>query len=367
MENRERVIVRTSIIGILVNIALAGFKGFVGIVSNSVAVTMDAVNNLTDALSSVVTIVGTKLAGKEPDKKHPLGYGRIEYLTTMVIAAIVLYAGITAFTESVQKIIEPVIADYSAVALTIIGVAVIVKILLGLYFTKVGKKVNSGSLVASGKDALFDALLSASVFLSAVIFILWDLSLEAYVGILIAVFIIRSGIEILRDTLDEILGKRVEKEFSDSVKSTICEDPDVTGAYDLILHSYGPDRYIGSVHVEVPDTMDASSIDDMERRIAAEVYRRHGIIMAGIGIYSVNTKDDDVIRMRTEITRMVMSHEGVLQMHGLRIRPDERSVVFDIIIDYSIKDRASLYDEICREVSEAFPDHTVRITMDVDI
>ena len=170
-ENREAVIERTSRIGIGANVLLSVVKVIFGLAAHSVAMVMDAVNNLSDAVSSVVTIVGLRLAGKAPDKDHPMGYGRIEYLTTMVIAAIVLYAGITAFTESVQKIIEPVIADYSAVALTIIGVAVIVKILLGLYFTKVGKKVNSGSLVASGKDALFDALLSASVFLSAVIFL----------------------------------------------------------------------------------------------------------------------------------------------------------------------------------------------------
>ncbi|MBR0470393.1 MAG: cation diffusion facilitator family transporter, partial [Clostridia bacterium] len=163
--NRDKVIVRTSIIGIAANVFLAAFKAAVGIASNSIAVVLDAVNNLSDALSSVITVIGTKLAGKKPDKKHPLGYGRIEYLSAMIVSAIVLYAGITSAVESVKKIIWPEQADYSIVSLIIIASAVAVKIILGSYVKKQGKKVNSNALVASGADALFDAILSASVLL----------------------------------------------------------------------------------------------------------------------------------------------------------------------------------------------------------
>ena len=158
-ENRDKVIVRTSIVGIVANIFLAAFKAVVGILSHSIAVVLDAVNNLSDALSSVITIVGTKLAGKLPDKKHPLGYGRIEYLSAMIVAAIVLYAGITSLVESVKKIIHPEKADYSAVALIIIASAVVVKLILGRYVKAQGEKVNSSALVASGADASFDAIL----------------------------------------------------------------------------------------------------------------------------------------------------------------------------------------------------------------
>ena len=149
--NRGKVIIRTSIIGILTNVFLAAFKAVIGIVSNSIAVTLDAVNNLSDALSSIITIVGTKLAGKLPDKKHPLGYGRIEYLSAMIISVLVLYAGFTAFTESVKKIIHPETPEYTAVSLIIVAVAVVVKILLGRYVKHVGEKVNSDSLVNSGE------------------------------------------------------------------------------------------------------------------------------------------------------------------------------------------------------------------------
>ena len=167
--SREKTIVKTSILGIISNFFLAGFKAFAGLVSNSIAITLDAVNNLTDALSSVITIVGTKLAGKKPDKKHPYGHGRIEYFSATIIAAIILYAGITSLVESVKKIIYPETPDYSVVAIIIVSVAIIVKILLGLYFRKVGKKVKSDSLIGSGNDALTDSIISVATLVSAII------------------------------------------------------------------------------------------------------------------------------------------------------------------------------------------------------
>ena len=159
-EGREKTIVRVSITGIVTNLFLVAFKAFVGLVSNSIAVILDAVNNLSDALSSVITIIGAKLGAKQPDRKHPLGYGRIEYLSSVIVAALVLYAGITSLVESVKKIIHPEEADYSVVSLVIISVAIVVKLLLGMYVKKQGEKVNSGALAASGSDALFDAVLS---------------------------------------------------------------------------------------------------------------------------------------------------------------------------------------------------------------
>ena len=151
-DKRDKIIVRTSVVGIVTNVLLAAFKAAVGLAANSIAVVLDAVNNLSDALSSIITIVGTKLSGKLPDKKHPLGYGRIEYLSAMIVAGIVLYAGITAFVESVKKIIRPETPEYGTISLVIIAVAVVVKIVLGRYVKAQGKRVNSGALVASGSD-----------------------------------------------------------------------------------------------------------------------------------------------------------------------------------------------------------------------
>ena len=241
-DNRDKIIIKTSVIGIITNVLLATFKAVVGIISHSIAVTLDAVNNLSDALSSIITIVGTKLAGKLPDKKHPLGYGRIEYLSAMIVSGIVLYAGITSVVESIKKIINPVKPDYSTTSLVIITVAVVVKVILGKYVKSQGEKVNSGSLVASGTDALSDAILSASVLVSAIIFMLKSISLEAYVGVVISIMIIKSAIEMMIETLNEILGIRADKEITQKIKKILCEDTNVRGAYDLIMYNYGPDK-----------------------------------------------------------------------------------------------------------------------------
>lgn len=366
-DKREESIVRASLTGIAANIVLVIFKMGAGLVTGSIAIILDAVNNLSDALSSVITIVGTKLANRKPDKKHPLGHGRIEFISALVVAAIITYAGITAGIESFKKIISPESADYNNVSLVIMSVAIVVKIILGLYMKNAGEKVNSSALTASGKDAMFDAVISSSVLLSAIIFILTSVSLEAYVGLVIAVFIIKAGIDMLMDTVDDILGKRVSLEHTSRIKQTICEEECVSGAYDLLLHNYGPDRYVGSVHVEIPDTMTADQIDQMERRIAARVYEKHGIILSAIGIYSVNTTNDKIVKLRTDITRIVMSHEGVLQMHGFYADDESKVISMDVIIDFEYKDRESMYEHIKQEIQELYPEYTLHMTMDIDI
>ncbi|MCR4679150.1 MAG: cation diffusion facilitator family transporter [Lachnospiraceae bacterium] len=365
--NRSKTIVRASITGIVVNCLLAGFKAFVGFLSNSVAIILDAVNNFSDALSSVITIIGTKLAGKTPDKKHPLGYGRIEYLSAMIIAGIVLYAGGTSLVESCKKIIWPETVDYSTVTLVIVAVAVVVKLVLGQYVKKTGEKVHSDALVESGADAVFDSVLSLSVLVSAIIYLVFKVNLEAYVGVFIACFIIKAGIEMLMDTLDEILGKRASQEFTDAVKETICEEEQVGKAYDLILHSYGPERYTGSVHVEVPEDMKAADIDALERRIAARVYEKHGIIMTGIGIYAVVTKNKKLVKLRDDVISAAESCEGVIQAHGYFCDDKEKTISLDVIIDYDIEDRAAVMQAVREKLTGDFPKYTFSVVQDIDI
>ncbi len=364
--DREKVIIKTSVIGIAANIFLVIFKAAVGIMSNSIAIILDAVNNLSDALSSVITIIGTKLAGKAPNKKHPLGYGRIEYLTAMIIAGIVLYAGITSLTESVKKVISPEEAKYSVATLIIIGAAVLVKLVLGKYVKSVGKKVNSSALVASGSDALFDAVLSASVLASALIFFFFGISLEAWVGLLISAFIIKSGIEMMIETLNDILGKRTDPELAKALKKTICEDKDVHGAFDLFLYNYGPDKEYGSVHVEVYDTMTANEIDAMNRRIQACVYHKHGVILTGIGIYSINTTDDEAGKMRKAILEKVMAHDYSMQFHGFYVDLKKKIVTFDVVLSFEC-DREAAIKEIYDELKELYPDFEILVQPDIDI
>ena len=364
--SRDKVIIRTSILGILTNVFLAAFKAVIGIISNSIAVTLDAVNNLSDALSSIITIVGTKLAGKLPDKKHPLGHGRVEYLSAMVVAGIVLYAGITSLIESVKKIIHPEKPDYSIVSLVIIAVAVIVKILLGRYVKSQGEKVHSGSLVASGSDAMFDAILSASVLLSAIIFKVSGLSLEAWVGVLIACFIVKAGIEMMSETLDDILGTRADKEMTTQIKKLLTEEPEVQGAYDLFIYNYGPDKNLASVHLELPETMTAREIDRLTRKLEKKVMQETGIILVAVGLYSYNTDDDETARIHRDVLEKVTAHDWVLQMHGFYLDMSTKEMVFDVVLSFDIQPKEAL-EILYKEIGQAYPEYSISIAPDVDI
>ena len=365
-ESRNKIIIRTGVIGIIVNIMLVIFKAIVGFFSGSIAIILDAVNNLSDALSAVITIIGAWYAGKKPDKEHPLGHGRAEYISASVISLIVLYAGFTSFIESVKKIFEPNEISYTGIGIMIICVAVIVKIVLGTFVKRTGNKVNSDALKDAGQDALMDAVISASTVVAAVIFIFFDLSLEAYLGALISLYIIRSGVEMLQNTLSDILGKRINAELSRSIKETVCSFEDVHGAYDLILHNYGPDTYLGSVHIEIDDTLDANRIDELSRQISSKVYEEYGIIMEAIGIYSVNTSDPEVIEIRRHVMDMIYSHDYILQIHGFRADSVKKTLTVDVIIDFSAPDRKAIYEHIVEDIRETYPDYDVHVTMDID-
>ena len=362
---REKAIVKTSVIGIITNVFLAAFKAAVGIIANSIAVTLDAVNNLSDALSSVVTIIGAKLGAKKPNKKHPLGYGRIEYLSSMIVAAIVLYAGITSAVESIKKIISPETADYSVISLVIISVAIVAKLILGQYVKIQGKKHNSGALVASGSDALFDAILSASVLASAIVYLVWGLSLEAYVGVIISGFIIKAGIEMMIETVNDILGKRTEKEEVDRIKELICEEEGVLGAYDLILFNYGPNKNYGSVHLELPDTMTVDEVDRLTRHVQNKIYLETGVILTGIGVYSFNTSDDETAKIRNTVQEIVMSHDWALQMHGFYADIENKSIRFDVVVSFDVE-KAEAVEILTKEVHAMFPDYELHIIPDID-
>lgn len=364
--NRDKIIIRTSIIGIVTNIFLVGFKMFVGFVSNSIAIILDAVNNLSDAMSSIITIVGTKLANKKPDKNHPMGYGRIEYLTAMTVSGLVLYAGITSLIESIKKIIHPENPNYATTSIIIISVAVVVKIILGKFVKKQGEKVNSSALVASGSDAMFDAILSFSVLVSAIIFILTKISLEAYVGTTISLFIIKSGIGMLIETLNEILGQRADKELTQKVKQIVAGHKNVTGAFDLFMYNYGPNKNYASVHIEVPDTMPADELDILTREIEKDVYRKTGVIMTGIGIYSYNTKDENVSKMRHKIQSIIFENDFAIQMHGFYADLENKNIRFDVVMSFEV-DANEGVKKIKAELKKEFPDYEFVISPDVDV
>ena len=363
VQSRGKTIIKTSIVGIVVNTLLAAFKAVVGVFSGSIAIVLDAVNNLSDALSSVITIIGTALAGKAPDKKHPYGYGRIEYLSAMIISIIVLYAGITSLVESVKSIINPEAANYTTPTLIIVGTAVLVKVLLGQYFISTGKKVNSESLVASGTDARFDSVISAATLVAAIVFIVSGISVEAYLAAIIAIVMIKSALEMLRDTISEILGERIDSAVSTAVKKTIKSVEGVSGAYDLIFSDYGPDRVMASVHIEIPDTYTADKIDEITREIQDKVYLEHNIAIISIGIYSINTKDQRTIEVRNKVAKVAASHEHVLQMHGFFVDFEKKDMRMDLVLDF-VPDREEIYKKTLEDIQSLYPDYKITANMD---
>lgn len=364
---RNKKIIQTSILGIGANCLLAAFKAFVGTVTGSIAIVLDAVNNLSDALSSVITIVGTRIAGKEPDKKHPLGHGRVEYISAAIIAIIVSYAGITSLIESVKKIINPSTPEYTTSSLIIVAVAVVVKIVLGTYVKKVGQEVNSDSLVASGEDARLDSVISASTLVAAIIFIFSGLSLEAWLGAIISIVIIKSGYEMIADTISHILGERIEMQLSHDVKRVVVGFDDVLGAYDLSLHNYGPERYVGSIHIEVDEDMDMARLDQLQREITHKVLGETGVLLEGIGIYCKNKKDSPADLLRKELSRFAKKYEHVKQIHGFYFDEANQTVSFDLVISFDAANRRELFNTIVDAISKAYPQYNFNINMDIDL
>lgn len=366
IRNREALIVKTSVIGIITNVLLAGTKATVGWLSSSIAVTLDAVNNLSDALSCIITIIGTKLANKAPDKQHPLGHGRIEYISAMLVSVLVLYAGTTALIESIKKIIHPQEPNYSGVALVVIAGTVIVKLLLSRYVKMQGQKVNSGALVASGADAFFDAVISASVLGCAIFYLIFHIALEAYMGVIISFVILKAGLGMLESPLHDILGKRVDAKLSQQIKQILSKEPQIHGVYDLIINNYGPNKNYASVHVELADTMCVAEVDRLTRKLEEKVYHQTGVILTGVGVYSYNTQGGETAEIRNAVQQMVLAHDWALQLHGFYANVEEKIVRFDVVLNFDIA-REKALKILLKELRTAYPKYKVQITLDVDI
>ncbi len=361
--DRSSQIIRTSWIGIVANVLLAAFKAGVGVISNSVAIVMDAVNNLSDALSSVITIVGTKLSQRPADRKHPFGFGRIEYFSAILIAVIVLSAGITSLIESVKKIFDPTEPSYTKVTLIVIVVAIIVKLVLGRYVKRKGEQLKSDALIASGSDALFDAVITLATLISAGVMLIWNVSLDGILGTLISVVIIKAGIEMLASPVNELLGTSISAEFASQIKKEASEFEGVHGVYDLILHNYGPDVKIGSLHISVYDTMSAHDIHGLTRKISMQMHERHGIIMT-VGVYSVATGENKQAELQAKVMHIIAAHKEIVQVHGLYYSEKDNMLSVDVVPDVSIHDDAALIRQLTEELQPLVPSTQVIVVVD---
>ena len=362
---REKKIVQTSVIGIIGNLLLVGAKALIGFLANSISIITDAVNNLSDALSSLITIIGTKLAGKKPDRKHPFGHGRVEYLTSIIISFVILAAGVMAIYESIQTLINQTKATYDYVSIIVIALAIVVKIALSLYFRYVGKKTNSEPLIASGKDAFFDALLSVATIIGIITSMFSDFNPEGYIGILIGCFIIKSGIEILWGGISKIVGERPEQELINKIKSIVCSFPEVYGAYDLIVNNYGHDKLIASIHVEVDDKLSAHEIHHLSRKIATKVYDETGAVIT-VGIYAKNEISDEVKEIKEFVAKTIQNNKDIRQLHGFYIDDDKNLITFDLVFDFKAKEPQKTIEELTLLLKEKYPNFNYYIIHDQD-
>ncbi|MBR4492005.1 MAG: cation transporter [Bacteroidales bacterium] len=361
--DRNSQIIRTSVIGIIANVLLAAFKAIVGIIANSVAIVMDAVNNLSDALSSVITIVGAKLSQRPADNKHPFGHGRIEYFSAIIIAVIVLSAGITSLIESVKKIFEPVTPTYTATTLIVIIVAIAVKLILGEYVKRKGKQLKSDALTASGSDALFDAAITLTTLISAGIMLIWNVSLDGILSTLISAVIIKAGIEMLASPVNELLGARVPAELTRQIKEEVSAIEGVHGVFDLILHNYGPEVMIGSLHINVYDTLSAYDIHGLSRKISMQMYEKHGIIMS-IGIYAISTGENQRTELQSKVMEKLSAHKEIIQIHGFYCSEKEKMFSVDVVPDMSVHNDAALSASLVSELQPLAPDMRVTVVID---
>jgi cation diffusion facilitator family transporter len=361
--NRSQKIIRTSFIGIVANVLLAAFKAVVGILASSVAIVMDAVNNLSDALSSVITIIGTKLSERPADREHPFGFGRVEYFSAIIIAVIVLSAGITSLIESVKKIFNPTEPEYTTVTLVVIIVAIVVKLVLGQFVKRQGQQLKSDALIASGSDALFDAIITLATLISAGIMLRWHVSLDGILGALISLVIIKAGIEMLDSPVNELLGARVSQDLVHDIKKEVADFEGVHGVFDIILHNYGPNVLIGSLHVNVYDTMDAHEIHGLTRSISEQMFDRHGIIMT-VGVYAIATGDNRRAELQSKVMQTLAKHKEITQVHGFYYFEKEHRISVDVVPDISVHDEVALSSQLKSEIEALVPGEKVTIVID---
>ncbi len=361
--DRCKGIVKASFVGIGGNMLLVVFKLIVGIAANSIAIILDAVNNASDALSSIITIIGTKLAQRKPDHKHPFGYGRVEYLTSMIIAVIILAAGVISARESIVKMLHPGNTNYTYITVIVVVVAIFGKILIGIYLGRAGKRYESQALTASAIDSNYDAVISGGTLIAALVAIFWNIDIDGIVGLVISVFVLKAGIDILMNALNPIIGERESTKYCKEIKDFIGGYSEVHGTYDLILDDFGPNTIIGSVHIEVDDDMSAGRIHELTRSISEAIYKKFNICLT-IGVYATN-RSSVYAPIKQCLLNTVEQFPEILNVHGFYVDSRIHQVDFDLVIDFKC-DAEKIRDSVVKKMREKFPQYRYNVVIDAD-
>lgn len=364
-ESREGVVVVTSVLGILINLILASVKVVIGLAVSSIAIVSEGVNNATDCGSALITIVGTKLSAKHPTEKHPFGYGRIEYLTSLLISVMILVTGFELLKSSVELIFHPEEMSISYVTLAIIAVSALVKLVLGTYTIGQGKKVDSGSLVAVGADCRNDSVVSLVTIVTALTYLIFHISLDAYAGIIMSAVVLKAGLEILKDTLADLLGQSGEKELAQQLYKIIRSEPVVLNAADMMLHNYGPDAYSGSVNVEIDHEKTVGEVYAALHNLQLKIMHEMNIVMV-FGIYAVDRDHEGMRELRRQIGAFVREQAHVTSFHALYVDPANEDIYVDLVVDYDLTDWDGLRKEFTEYMAKLYPGRRLELVIETN-
>ena len=355
------------IVGIVSNLLLFILKFSIGFLSGSIAITADAFNNFTDMASSAITMIGFKLASMPADEEHPFGHGRLEYLSALVVAFMVMFVGIKFVQTSFERIMNPVAVQFSLIPFLLLLASMAVKFWLGRFNKHVGEKIDSSALKAVAVDAMGDVFTSGCVVLSYLIAKFTAFPLDGYVGIVVSLIILYAGFSLIKETVSPLLGEAPDEEMVDNIVNGLLEYNIISGVHDLIIHNYGVGRCIASVHAEVPCNIDIMEIheviDDAEKELSKKLNIHLVIHMDPIAV-----EDEDYIHTRTELARIIARNEKIESMHDLRIvgKGNKKNLVFDVVVDgdLSHSEEEELKNWVNEEIQKIHPNYNCVILVD---
>ncbi len=339
-----------SIVGIVLNLILFAGKFIVGTLACSLSIRADAVNNLTDALSQIISLVSFRIAAKPADRDHPFGHARMEYIASLIVSMIVLIIGYQLLRDSIDKIVHPVPTEFRWVSIAVLGASVLVKLWLGLFNRSVGKKINSDVLRATMTDSLSDAVATTVVLLSSLIYYFTSVDLDAYMGILVALWIMLAGIRMMNDTKNSILGSAPDAQTIEDIRAIIDSYPEALGIHDMVVHNYGPGCTIASIHVEVDGAADVFHTHDAIDRMEKQLFTDAGI-RATIHMDPIVTGDPMLDELRVRVAALVCELDGRMTMHDFRMvkGTTHSNLIFDVVVPFEVKQSDA---DIKREIDE---------------
>lgn len=355
---RNNYAMLASIVGIVVNVLLFTGKLSVGIIAMSVAIIADAFNNLSDAGSSVVTMLGFRMSGKHADKKHPMGHGRFEYISAFIVDILIILVGVELFKSSVEKIITPQATEITTITFVFLGIAILVKIWLFFFYRKIAKIINSQAIKATSLDSISDVIATTLVAVSAIVSRFTDINIDGYAGVLVAGFIVFTGIKAAKETIDILLGATPDKEMIEKIHDFVKDYPDVVGIHDVMVHDYGPGRQIVSFHAEVSSESDFCYIHDVIDNIERDMQKQFGCIVT-IHLDPVVVNDERVAQMREFVEQTAKEVNPDLTIHDFRMTygGNHINVIFDLCIPVDCKiDDDEIADMVEKRISEKNPD-----------